>query len=350
MSRFGFNVAVVGATGAVGEQIVSILEERSFPVKSLKLLASGRSEGKKMMFRNKEITIEKTVPDSFEGIDLAFFTAGSAVSKEFVPEAVKRNAIVIDNTSAFRMYPNVPLVVPEVNEADLKNHSGIIANPNCSTIQMVVALEPIRHHFGLSRVIVSTYQSTSGAGKRFIEEMYSQSLTVIKNKTLGKDPVYQDPDTYPIAFNVIPQIDRFVENDYTFEEMKMCQETKKIMHLPELKISATCVRIPVERGHSEAVYFEVEDTDVDAQEIKNVLSVTPGIQLIDNPEERKYPMPYFAKGKKEVFVGRIRKDLDIDRGFHMWVVADNLLKGAAWNSVQIAESLLKMRLLPKKSK
>ncbi len=347
MSRFGFNVAVVGATGNVGKELINILEERSFPVKSLTLLSSRRSAGTTLKFKNEEIPVQEAKPERFEGIDIAFFTAGGSVSKELVPEAVKRGAVVIDNTSAFRMNPNVPLVVPEVNEEDLLNHNGIIANPNCSTIQLVAALEPIRKHFGLTRVMVSTYQSVSGAGKRAVQEMYNQFQSFFDGKIMTAEvlPVLSLDVHYPIAFNVIPQIDRFMDNDYTFEEMKMVNETKKIFHMPDLKVSATCVRIPVERGHSESVYFEVEEADVDAQEIKNVLSVTPGIVLEDDPQEQRYPMPYFASGKKEVFVGRIRKDLDEDRGFHMWVVSDNLLKGAAWNSIKIAESLIKLRKL-----
>jgi len=350
MARFGYNVAIVGATGAVGEQMLQTLIERDFPIKNLKLLSSARSQGKIMKYKNEDIIVEEAKPESFENIDIALFSAGGSVSKKLAKEAVKRGAVVIDNTSAFRMDPDVPLVVPEVNAEDLKKHQGIIANPNCSTIQMVVALEPIRRRFGLKRIVVSTYQAVSGAGSMAVNELYNQTQQVLNNEepTIEILPVRSDKKHYQIAFNAIPQIDVFQENGFTTEEMKMVNETKKIMHLPNLKVAATCVRIPIERGHSESVYFEVEQADVDAQEIKNILSVSPGIVLQDDIDDQIYPMPLDSVGKREVFVGRIRKDLDEDHGFHMWVVSDNLLKGAAWNSVQIAECLIKERLLLKK--
>ena len=311
-----FHVAVVGATGAVGEQMLNTLEKREFPIGKLTLLSSKRSAGKKLVFKGEEFTVQEATPESFEGVDIALFSAGGSVSKQLAPEAAKRGAIVVDNTSAFRMTENVPLVVPEVNENDLKEHNGIIANPNCSTIQMVVALEPVRQQYGLKRVIVSTYQAVSGDKKHF-----------------------------PIAFNAIPQIDKFQDNGFTFEEMKMINETKKIMHMPELEVAATCVRLPVVSGHSESVYIEVEKEGVTVAELKSLLANAEGIVLQDNPEEQLYPMPATAVGKNEVFVGRIRKDLNNDKGFHLWVVSDNLLKGAAWNSVQIAERLVKLQLV-----
>lgn len=344
-----YNVAVVGATGAVGEQMIRMLEDRDFPIATLTLLSSERSAGKKVQFKGQEIEVQAAKPESFEGIDLALFSAGGSVSKELAPEAVKRGAIVVDNTSAFRMDPEIPLVVPEVNEADLKNHNGIIANPNCSTIQMVVALEPIRKAYGLKKVIVSTYQAVSGAGAKAIAEMKEQSQALLNGEEHTPQilPVGSDKKHYKIAFNAIPQIDKFQENGFTFEEMKMINETKKIMHEDNLEVAATCVRLPIEIGHAESVYIEVEKSGVSAQEIKELLANGEGIILQDNPNEQEYPMPLDAAGKKEVFVGRIRKDLDNDKGIHMWVVADNLLKGAAWNSVQIAERLVKLGLLKK---
>jgi aspartate-semialdehyde dehydrogenase len=347
MEQKGLHVAVVGATGAVGQQMIQTLENRNFPIAKLTLLSSERSAGKKVVFRGEEIEVQVAKPESFEGVDIALFSAGGSVSKELALEAVKRGAIVVDNTSAFRMDENVPLVVPEVNEEDLKWHNGIIANPNCSTIQMVVALEPIRKAFGLKKVIVSTYQAVSGAGAQAIEELKSQSQAVLNGEPVTPEvlPVKSDRKHYQIAFNAIPQIDKFQENGFTFEEMKMINETKKIMHMPELEVAATCVRIPVMTGHSESVYIEVEKAGVTAEEIKNVLKDASGVVLQDEPTEQFYPMPADCVGKNDVFVGRIRKDLDRDNGFHLWIVSDNLLKGAAWNSVQIAESLIKLGLV-----
>ncbi|MBA2870858.1 aspartate-semialdehyde dehydrogenase [Anoxybacillus calidus] len=347
MEQKGLHVAVVGATGAVGQQMIRTLENRNFPIAKLTLLSSERSAGKRVVFKGEEITVQVAKPESFEGVDIALFSAGGSVSKELAPEAVKRGAVVVDNTSAFRMDENVPLVVPEVNEEDLKWHNGIIANPNCSTIQMVVALEPIRKAFGLKKVIVSTYQAVSGAGAQAIEELQSQSKAVLEGKEFTPEilPVKSDKKHYQIAFNAIPQIDKFQENGFTFEEMKMINETKKIMHMPELEVAATCVRIPVITGHSESVYIEVEKANVTIEDVKSVLKDAPGVVLQDEPAEQLYPMPADCVGKNDVFVGRIRKDLDRDYGFHLWIVSDNLLKGAAWNSVQIAESLLKLGLV-----
>jgi aspartate-semialdehyde dehydrogenase len=346
----GFNVAVVGATGAVGQQMIQTLVKENFPIKQLTLLSSSRSAGKKVEVNGVEHTIQEAKPESFEGVDIALFSAGGSISKELAPEAVKRGAIVVDNTSAFRMEADIPLVVPEVNEQDLHSHNGIIANPNCSTIQMVVALEPIRQKFGLKKVIVSTYQAVSGAGAVAIEELQEQTKAIINGEAVEPKvlPVKGDKNHYQIAFNAIPQIDKFQDNGYTYEEMKMINETKKIMHLPELHVAATCVRLPVAVGHSESVYFEIETDGVSANEIKELLKEAPGVVLQDDPDNQLYPMPANCVGKNDVFVGRIRNDLNEGRGFHMWVVSDNLLKGAAWNSVQIAESLVKLGLIKDK--
>ncbi|WHF28656.1 aspartate-semialdehyde dehydrogenase [Bacillus altitudinis] len=336
----GLHVAVVGATGAVGQQMLKTLADRDFEMDTLTLLSSKRSAGTKVTFRGQEYTVQEATPESFEGVNIALFSAGGNVSKALAPEAVRRGAIVVDNTSAFRMDENTPLVVPEVNEKDLHDHQGIIANPNCSTIQMVAALEPLRQAYGMKKVIVSTYQAVSGAGHEAIDELYSQSQAI-----LNKEDVKPEVMPYQIAFNAIPQIDKFQDNGYTFEEMKMINETKKIMHLPELEVAATCVRLPIETGHSESVYVELESNDATVDDVKSILKDAPGITLQDDPSQQIYPMPADAVGKNDVFVGRIRKDLDRPNGFHMWIVSDNLLKGAAWNSVQIAESLRALKLV-----
>lgn len=343
-NQLTYNVAVVGATGAVGQQMIKILEERDFPVKQLKLLASGRSAGKTVPFKGQDIVVEEATPDSFAGVDFALFSAGGAVSKELAHHAVRHGAVVIDNTSAFRMDPDVPLVVPEVNmEAALK-HKGIIANPNCSTIQMVAALKPLYDRYGIDRIIVSTYQAVSGAGASAIQELLTQTRDVLDGKQpeckvlpVGKLPVH-----HPIAFNAIPQIDVFTDNGFTYEEMKMVNETKKILGDDSVQVSATCVRIPVVYGHSEAVYVELKQ-DYDLVEVKSLLEQAPGVVLVDQPEEQRYPLATDAAGKLDVFVGRVRRDLHHLRGLHMWIVSDNLLKGAAWNTVQIAEELIKAR-------
>ncbi|MFJ5761848.1 aspartate-semialdehyde dehydrogenase [Neobacillus sp. NPDC093182] len=346
----GYHVAVVGATGAVGQQMIQTLVKEKFPIRQLTLLSSARSAGKKVTVDGVEHTVQEAKPESFAGVDIALFSAGGNISKELAPEAVKHGAIVVDNTSAFRMDQDIPLVVPEVNEHDLHQNNGIIANPNCSTIQMVVALEPIRQKFGLKKVIVSTYQAVSGAGAVAIEELQNQTKAIINGETVEPKilPVKGDKNHYQIAFNAIPQIDKFQENGYTYEEMKMINETKKIMHLPDLHVAATCVRLPVAVGHSESVYFEIEADGVSANEIKELLKTAPGVVLQDDPENQVYPMPANCVGSNDVFVGRIRNDLNEGRGFHMWVVSDNLLKGAAWNSVQIAESLIKLGLIKEK--
>ncbi|MBC1941705.1 aspartate-semialdehyde dehydrogenase [Listeria seeligeri] len=343
-----YHVAVVGATGAVGTQMIELLEEAAtFKIKQVSFLSSALSAGKKITFRGEEVTIQEAKPESFEGVDIALFSAGGSVSKALAKEAVKHGAIVIDNTSAYRMDPTVPLVVPEVNEQALFSHKGIIANPNCSTIQMVAALEPIREAYGLNRIIVSTYQAVSGSGVSAIKELQEGSRAVLDNKAFTPEimPVKGDKKHYPIAFNALPQIDVFTENDYTYEEMKMINETKKIMEDNSIKVSATCVRIPVVSGHSESVYIEIDKEGVSTKDIQNTLKTAPGVVLEDDPTNQVYPQAIHAAGKKEVFVGRIRADLDDTKGFHMWIVSDNLLKGAAWNSIQIAESLVKLAII-----
>ena len=343
----GFHVAVVGATGAVGQQIIKTLENRKFPISQLTLLSSARSAGTKLDVNGVEYTIQEAKPESFKGVDIALFSAGGSVTQELASHAVEHGAIVVDNTSAYRMDENVPLVVPEVNEKDLLNHKGIIANPNCSTIQMVVALEPIREKYGLNKIIVSTYQAVSGSGVAAVEEMNEQTKAILNNEAFEPAilPVKSDKKHFQIAFNAIPQIDLFQENGFTYEEMKMINETKKIMHDPEMHVAATCVRIPIAVGHSESLYMEIDQEGVSAEDIKELLKDAPGVVLQDDPANQVYPMPADSVGKNDVFVGRIRKDLDNSKGFHLWVVSDNLLKGAAWNSVQIAESLVKLGLV-----
>ncbi|AHD05902.1 aspartate-semialdehyde dehydrogenase [Paenibacillus larvae] len=336
-----YNVAVVGATGAVGEQIVRLLDERNFPIKELKLLSSARSAGTVIPFKDKEIIVEEATVNSFEGIDFALFSAGGDVSKVLAPAAAAAGAVCIDNTNAFRMDENTPLVVPEVNMHAARNHKGIIANPNCSTIQMVHALKPLYDRYGISRIIASTYQAVSGAGNKATKEMLRQSREVLEGKEVKPDvlPVSSLPVKHQIAFNAIPQIDKFQDNGFTLEEMKMIRETKKIMEDENLQITTTCVRIPVIQGHSESVYVELKD-HFEVEEVRQLLSRTPGITVVDNPEEQQYPLASEAAGKKETFVGRIRRDLSNPKALNLWIVSDNLLKGAAWNAVQIAEHLI----------
>lgn len=333
-----FNIAVVGATGAVGEQIIRLLEQRNFPIKELKLLSSARSAGVKIPFKGEEVTVQEATPDSFEGVDIALFSAGGDVTKALAPHAVKAGAICIDNTSAYRMDPDTPLVVPEVNVDKINEHKGIIANPNCSTIQMVATLKPLYDRYGISRIIVSTYQAVSGAGAKAIDEMLRQSKEVLAGNDANPDilPVGSLPVKHQIAFNAIPQIDKFLDNGFTNEEMKMILETKKIMGDESLEVTATCVRIPVVYGHSESVYVELKE-DFDVEEVKTLLANAPGIVLVDNPAEQQYPLATDAAGKLETFVGRVRRDLSNPKALNMWIVSDNLLKGAAWNAVQIAE-------------
>lgn len=336
-----FNVAVVGITGAVGQQIIRLLEERNFPVGELKLLASARSAGKTVRFKGKDITIEEATPDSFQGVQIAFFSAGGDISKELVPAAVKAGAVCIDNTSAFRMDPETPLVVPEVNIEEAFKNKGVIANPNCSTIQMVATLKPLYDRYGIDRVIVSTYQAVSGAGASAIHELTRQSEQLVKGQEVDPQilPVSSLPVKHQIAFNAIPQIDKFLDNGFTNEEMKMVRETKKIMGDESIKVTATCVRIPVYYGHSESVYVELK-SDFEMEEIRELLANAPGIVLEDEPAEQRYPLASTAAGKIETFVGRVRRDLDHPRALNLWIVSDNLLKGAAWNAVQIGEHLV----------
>jgi len=331
-----YNIAIVGAPGAVGQELIKRLEERNFPVGTLKLCATERSAGKIMQFKGQPYEVEATTPDSFNGIDIALF-AGGAASKEFGPAAVERGAVVIDNSSNYRLDPAVPLVVPEVNPEDVKWHKGIIANPNCSTIQMVVALKPIHDAARIKRVVVSTYQAVSGAGLAGIDE-----LTVMTKAALEQSEEQPEPKVfqYPIAFNLIPHIDVFMDMDYTKEEWKMVKETQKILHDDSLAITATTVRVPVYRSHSEAINIETYEK-VTAEEAKRLFESFPGIVVIDDPANKQYPMPLYASGRDEVFVGRIREDNSIANGLNIWVVADQIRKGAATNAVQIAELLIK---------
>lgn len=342
-----YTVAVVGATGAVGSKMMEKLIERKFPIGTIKFLASARSAGKPIEFDGTTYTIEEATSEAFEGVDIALFSAGGSVSEALAPEAAKRGAIVIDNTSHFRMDPLVPLVVPEVNRHVLKDiPKGIIANPNCSTIQMVAALQPIRAQFGLTKVVVSTYQAVSGSGIAAIEELRTQSESWEQGKDVEANvlPAKADKRHFPIARNVIPQIDKFTDNGYTYEEMKMINETKKIMEDETLKVAATCVRVPVVSGHSESVYIELEK-EATVEEIFAVLKDAPGIVLQDDITTQTYPMPIYAENEDPTFVGRIRRDLDNPKGFHLWIVADNLLKGAALNSIQIAEAMIEDDLI-----
>jgi len=330
-----YNVAVVGATGAVGEEMRLVLEERKFPIEKLSLFASSRSAGKEYKYKEEKVVVRELKDDSFSGIDVALFSGGDEVSKHFAPLAVQQGTIVIDNGKYFRMDPQVPLVVPEVNPDDLKKHKGLIANPNCSTIQMVVALKPIYDEAGIERVVVATYQSVSGTGKEAIEELKNQAASIAKGKEFE---IKAYP--YQIAYNALPHIGSFKENGYTSEEMKMLNETRKILGDDNIRVAATTVRVPVYRAHSEVVHIETKKK-ISVQRTREILSAFPGIKVIDNPEKLEYPLPLFAEGKDEVFIGRIREDISTENGLVMWVVSDNLRKGAALNAVQIAELLIK---------
>lgn len=347
-----YSVAILGATGAVGTRLIEQLEQSTIPVKNIKLLASSRSAGKTLQFKGTDVVVEEATPGSFDGVDLVLASGGGSVSARFAPEAVKRGAVVVDNSSQWRMNDDVPLIVPEVNEADLKQHQGIIANPNCSTIQMVVALAPIKAKYGLTRVIVSTYQAASGAGQSAWQELVSETDAHNAGKEMHAEilPVKSAKHHYPLAYNLLPQIDVFEEDGYTHEEWKMIHETKKIMfgdkNSKAVKVTATAVRVPVPIGHGETVYFETDaGSGATAADIQAILSEAPGVVLEDNPKEQLYPQPINAEGKRETFVGRVRPDLENDDSFHMWVVSDNLLKGAAWNTVQIAERLVDLDLV-----
>ena len=337
-----YNVAILGATGAVGQEFLNLIEERNFPFAELKMLASKRSAGKKIQFMGKEYTVEEAAEDSFKGVDIALF-AGGAASKTFAPAAVKAGAVVIDNSSAFRMDPEVPLVVPEVNPEAIANHKGIIANPNCSTIIMVMALKPLYNVSKIKRVVVSTYQAVSGGGKEAMAELEEQVKAINEGRPVVANilPGASLAKHYQIAFNLIPQIDVFKDNLYTKEEMKMIDETKKIMNDDSMRITATTIRVPVYRSHAESVNVEFED-EISVEKAREVLAAFPGVILTDNPDEQIYPMPLESAGKDDVYVGRIRKDLADDNGNTLWLTGDQIRKGAALNAVQIAEYLIKV--------
>jgi len=333
--KSAYTVAVVGATGAVGTEMLSVLEERKFPVDQVVPLASSKSAGGDVSFRGQDIRVRLLTKESFQGIDIALFSAGGEVSKEYAPVAAKAGAVVIDNSSAWRMDPHVPLVVPEVNPDDIQKHQGIIANPNCSTIQMVVALKPLHDKAKLTRIVVSTYQSVSGTGKEAMDELAEQCRQLMSFGEIN-------PKVYPhqIAFNCLPHIDDFLPSGYTKEEMKMVNETRKIMGDPSIGISATTVRVPVFISHGESINIETEKK-LSVEEARAILSTAPGVQLFDDPSRRLYPLQVDSAGTDAVYVGRIREDDSIPTGLNLWVVADNLRKGAALNAVQIAEELVR---------
>ena len=332
-------VAVVGATGAVGREMLKVLEQRDFPASEIVPFASARSAGTTVPFKDGELTVQELKEDSFAGFDIALFSAGGGTSKKFAPLAAEAGCVVVDNSSAWRMDDKCPLVVPEVNAHDLDWHNGIIANPNCSTIQMVVALKPVHEEVKIKRVVASTYQAVSGTGQKAITELETQVSRLFN----GKEVV---PDVYPhqIAFNALPQIDIFMDNGFTREEMKMTNETKKIMGDDSIDVVAMAVRIPVFYGHSEALFIETEDK-MTAEECRTLLAASPGITILDYPEKNVYPLAAECAGEDDVYVGRIREDFSIDNGLVMWVVSDNIRKGAALNTVQIAETLMQRNLL-----
>lgn len=333
--KSAYNVAIVGATGAVGQTFLEILEERNFPISNLKLLASARSVGKKMSFKGKEYQVEELTHDSFKDVDIALFSAGASRSKEFADSAVKAGAVVIDNSSAFRMDENVPLVVPEVNPEDALKNNGIIANPNCTTIIMLVPLKPLHDYGKIKRVVVSSYQSASGAGAAAQNELMEQVKAWSNNSELKVSAF-----AHQLLYNVIPHIDSFTDNGYTKEEMKMYNETRKMLHSDEIKVSATCVRVPVLTAHSESVFIETEKK-ITPEKARELLSNAPGVKLYDNPSENQYPMPLLTSGQDLCYVGRIREDIAYDNGLSFFVSGDQLRKGAATNAVQIAELLIK---------
>ena len=334
-----YNIGVAGATGAVGEQMLRMLERRKFPVGKIRLLASERSKGKKLKFNNREYPVEVLSKNSGKGLDVALFSAGASRSKEFAPAFAADGCFVIDNSSAFRMEKDIPLVVPEVNPDVLAKDKKIIANPNCSTIQMVVALKPLHNAATIKRIIVSTYQSVSGAGARAVEELTLQTQAWCNNK-----PIIKEKFPHQIAFNCLPHIDVFDDNGYTKEEMKMVNETRKILNAPDIAVSATTVRVPVFRSHAEAVWIETEKA-LSAHEAREILRNTPGIIIEDEPAKNIYPLQVSAEDRDETFVGRIREDISCKNGLVFWVVSDNLLKGAALNAVQIAEMLIKKKII-----
>ncbi|MCD8491970.1 MAG: aspartate-semialdehyde dehydrogenase [Geovibrio sp.] len=333
--KAAYNVAIAGATGAVGETFLQILEERNFPIAELRLLASKRSVGKTLKFKGKDYTVQELTHDSFKDIDIALFSAGGGRSLEFAPSAVKAGAVVVDNSSAYRMDDEVPLVVPEVNPQDAFKHKGIIANPNCTTIIMVVALQPLHAYSRIKRVVVSSYQSSSGAGAQAMQELMDQTKSWSEGKEIKVEKFVNQ-----LLFNVFPHIDSFTANGYTKEEMKMFNETRKIMGDKDIKVSATCVRVPVLSAHSEAVTVETEK-EITPELARELFSKAPGLIVKDNPEKNEYPMPLYVAGQDDCFVGRIRKDISADNTLSFWVVGDQLRKGAATNAVQIAELLIK---------
>ena len=335
----GVNVAVVGATGAVGTEMLKVLERRDFPVDELRPLASSRSAGKNITFRGKEVQVQELTADSFEGINIGLFSAGGSISREFVPYAIEKNCVVVDNTSAFRMDEGVPLVVPEVNADRISEHNGIIANPNCSTIQLVLVLKPIHDAVKIKRVVVSTYQAVSGAGYNALVELKKETEHILSEKS---EEFNRNIFPHQIAFNALPQLpqsDAFLPNGYTDEETKMINETKKILEDSSFRITTTTVRVPVFRGHSESVNIETQEK-LSANQARDLLSKAEGVVVIDDPSKQLYPLATDAAGKDETFVGRIREDDSVENGLNMWVVSDNLLKGAALNAVQIAEKLI----------
>ncbi|HHV77202.1 MAG TPA: aspartate-semialdehyde dehydrogenase [Syntrophothermus lipocalidus] len=331
-------MAVVGATGAVGREMLKVLEERDFPVGELVCLADPKEEGNRVKFKDEDVIVRGASPEAFSGIDIVLLAVASEISEALAPEAVKRGCVVIDNSYAFRLREGVPLVVPEVNAGDVGQHQGIIANPNCSTIIMVVAVNPIHQAAGIKRIVVSTYQAVSGAGILGIEELTRQTRAALEERE-EKPEVFQ----YPIAFNLIPHIDTFQENGYTKEEMKMVWETRKIMHLPDLPVSPTTVRVPVYRSHSESINIETE-RKISAEEARGILAKAPGVVVQDDPGAGVYPMPLYTSFRDEVFVGRIREDISVERGLNLWVAADQIRKGAATNAVQIAEIVVRENL------
>jgi len=331
----GYRVAIVGATGLVGGEFIKVLEQRDFPVRTMQLFASDRSAGKKLYFAHQEYEVKETSPDSFRDVDIALFSAGADISRYFAPIAARSGAVVVDNSSGFRMDDDVPLVVPEVNAEDINKHKGIIANPNCSTIQMVTALYPLHRVNPIKRIVVTTFQSVSGTGSAAIEELTAQSKLVLEGQSVV-------PHVYPhqIAFNVLPQIDVFLDNAYTKEEWKMVEETRKIMHAEGVLVSATCVRVPVFISHSEAVNVEFTNA-ISPDDAKRILSQSPGVRVLDDPAISLYPHPWMAAGTDDTFVGRIRRDVSQSNSLVMWIVADNVRKGAALNAVQIAEEMIR---------
>ena len=328
-----YHIAIAGATGAVGAELLRVLERRNFPVGSIRALASAQSAGKKLSFRNQPVSVEELREDSFDKIDIAFFSAGGERSRRFVPIARDAGAVVIDNSSTFRMDPDVPLVIPEINPQDVKQHRGVIANPNCTTAVALMALYPLHRAFGVRRVFAASYQAVSGSGARAIEELKEQVHADAENRTASSQ-VYP----HPIAFNVLPHVDIFLESGYTKEEMKMQDEGRKIMHLPDFRASVTCVRVPVYRAHSVAVTAEFEKP-VSVEQAHEVLAKAPGLELVDEPKKNRYPMPLDVAGKDNCQVGRVRRDCALENGLAFWVSGDQLLKGAALNAVQIAELL-----------